>query len=80
MNKKQKIKEDILRSLEEKRKMRCPFCKHDKFYRSAIENPCLVEIYDDGDSMRDEDIEMCQTNYTYKCAKCKKNVTEEELV
>ena len=61
------------------KKVLCPFCKHDVFVRSATERPCRVHILDEGDGLRDEDIDMCITEYTYKCCKCKKDITEEEL-
>ena len=61
-------------------KMLCPYCKNDVFLRSSTEEDCRVHIFNDGEGMRDEDIDMQVTEYTYKCAKCKKNVTEEELV
>ena len=76
-----KTKEEILKALESEgeRKMLCPFCSHDVFIRSSVEEGCRVHIFDDGDSVRDEDIDMNVTEYTYKCEGCKKDVTEEEL-
>ncbi len=61
-------------------KVLCPFCKNDVFLRSAIEKDCRVYILDDGEGLRDDDIDMCVTEYTYKCAGCGKEITEEELV
>jgi len=75
-------KQKILDALEddgEERKLRCPFCDNDTFFRSAIERDCKVYIYNDGEGIRDEDIGMAITEYTYKCFKCDKDVTEEEL-
>ncbi len=62
------------------KKLLCPFCKNDVFIRSATEKPCRVYILKDEEGdLRDEDIDMCVTEYTYKCAGCGKNITEEEL-
>lgn len=78
--KEKSTKEKIIEALEGgEKKLLCPYCNNDVFLRSAIESDCKVYIYDDGDSMRDENIDMCVTEYTYKCAKCKKDVTEKEL-
>jgi len=60
-------------------KLLCPFCKNDTFFRTRTEEPCKVWMIDDGESVRDEDIDMCVTEYTYVCAKCDKDVTEEEM-
>lgn len=54
----------------------CPFCKNNQFIRIAKD---LVEITDDGQTMKDEPVYDCD-NYEYTCSECKKNVTEEELV
>ena len=73
-------KQKILDALEDgERKLLCPFCDNDIFLRSAIEEDCKVYIYDDGEGIRDEDIDMCVTEYTYKCSKCGKDVTKEEF-
>ena len=74
-----KEKEEMLRRIEGEVKLLCPFCRHNRFFRSAVEEPCLVEMWDDGDSVRDEDIGHCVTNYKYVCEKCGKDLTDEEM-
>ncbi|KKL15454.1 hypothetical protein LCGC14_2505480, partial [marine sediment metagenome] len=70
----------ILDALEDgERKLLCPFCDNDIFLRSGIETDTKICMYDSGESLRDEDIDMAITEYTYKCAKCKKDTTEVEL-
>jgi len=56
-------------------KLKCPFCKHDKFIRKMTAG---VEIYDDGETMRD-DIDWEDAD-CYICDGCNKEVTEEELI
>ena len=61
------------------KKLSCPHCHNEKkvFLRSAIEEPTRVFVVKDEDGdIRDEDIGMCITEYTYTCAKCKKIITE----
>lgn len=58
-------------------KLLCPFCKHDHFLRS--EKDTLICIIDDGETLRDEYVSTDADEFIYKCAKCKKEVTEEEL-
>ena len=77
--KKKNTKEKIIEALEDKeKKVLCPYCNNDIFLRSAIEDDCRVYIYEDEDGTRDEDIDMAITEYTYKCAKCKKIIKELE--
>lgn len=74
------MKEKILDNLSEETKLRCSRCKSDVFLRRGVEKDCRVYMIDDGEGIRDEDIDMCVTDYTYKCANCGKDITEEELI
>lgn len=61
--------------------LKCPFCNNNTFLRSAKEEPCLIRIIkDDEGNIQDDDIGMNITDYTYVCAKCKKEIIEAMLV
>lgn len=67
---------EVINALKGERKLRCPFCKHNRFLRKET---CFCDIWDRGeDGMCDEDIS--HEEYKFFCAKCKKEVTEEELI
>lgn len=76
MDKEQKTKQEVIDGLKGKRWMKCPYCKHGVFIRKEF---AKVEISDDGESMTDEVIEVLD-EYEYRCAKCDKDLTEEELI
>lgn len=75
MNKKDKVKKEVISKLKGERKLRCPFCNHDRFLRKET---AYCDIWGREDSMIDENIS--DIDYEFFCAKCKKEVTEEELI
>ena len=71
------IKEKILATLEGKNILKCPYCNHTVFIRKAY---ARVELIDDGETIKDEVIELGFENCGYICANCGEDVTEEELI
>jgi len=56
--------------------MVCPYCEHDTFMRKTTEE---IRMVDDGENITDELVSDGWCGYTYRCAKCKRNVTDKEL-
>lgn len=70
------IKLQVINKLKEERKLKCPFCKHDRFRRVET---CFCDMWDRGeDGICDEEIS--HEDYQFYCAKCGKEVTDEELL
>ena len=70
MNK--KTKEEILDSLNGDKKLKCPFCNHDRFRRVET---CFCDVWDRGeDGVIDEEIS--GNDYEFFCKKCGKEVTD----
>lgn len=70
-------KEKILDSLEGKYFLKCPLCNHSVFIRKTYTK---VEVSDDGETIKDEEIKFLEDETIYICAKCDADLTEEELV
>jgi len=56
--------------------MVCPFCGHNTFIRKTEEE---IQMIDDGENITDELVGNGWSSYTYRCVKCKKNVTDAEM-
>ena len=54
----------------------CPFCGHKEFNRKEIS---LVKMINEGDCRVDELLSGMLDECNYSCAKCGKEVTEEEI-
>ena len=70
-------KNKILKALEGKKIMCCPFCKHEYFIRRTYDR---IQIIDDGECMTDEAIELNYEDCVYICQSCGEDVTEEEFI
>lgn len=70
------MKEDILRALEGKSIMLCPYCKHRVFLRKTW---ARVEITEDYDSLLDNLVEGFE-EHEYVCAKCDEDVLVEDMI
>ena len=71
------IKEKILASLEGKYILKCPYCNHTVFIKKVYS---FVEMVDDGETIKDEEVKSLENETIYRCAKCDKEVGEEEMV
>jgi len=60
------------------RQLCCPFCGHDVFIRKE-RSEALLHIWDAGDHTYDDVIQFLEEETVYFCAKCGKEVTDEEL-
>ena len=70
------VKQEVMNKLKGERKLKCPFCRSDRFKRVET---CFCEIWDRGeDGIVDENEE--RHSYDFFCSNCKKKVTEEELL
>ena len=70
------IKEDILRALEGKKILLCPYCKHRVFLRKSF---ARVEITEEDDSLLDTMVEGFE-EYKYRCAKCDEEVEVDDMI
>lgn len=68
-------KQKILDALKEEKELRCPFCNNNVFIRKHLQKVSLV---DDGEEITDIEVDSWM-EFQYKCAKCGKDITEEEL-
>lgn len=71
------IKEKIIASLEGKYILKCPYCNHTFFIRRTY---ARVELIDDGETIKDEVVELDFEDCVYICQNCGEDLTEEELV
>lgn len=71
------IKEDILRALDGKKILLCPYCKHRVFIRKEFTK---VEITEDGDGLLDNIVDSCWDDYEYRCAKCGEDVEVDDMI
>ena len=68
-------KEELLDALQDKKVLRCPYCKCKVFTRKSLQR---VEMIDNGESIEDSEVDS-YIDYSYECANCGEDVTEKEL-
>jgi hypothetical protein len=71
-----KLKEEICDALEGKHKVKCPKCKSEKFIKTCRE---IVEIKVAPDIIEDDYIAEIINEY-YECARCCRELREEEMI
>ena len=64
-----KDKEDAVKSLHGEQKIKCKKCGGTTFYRKMIEIS-KVEVINDGETTRDEDLGEVDCQYEYTCTNC----------
>ena len=59
------------------KRLKCPFCGNETFIRTTKDE---IYMLDDGEEITDELVpHSYYPSYVYKCATCKKDVTDKEL-